>query len=139
MNERRKPAGMRTGDWIEALIREAEHEGKFDRVGEAPDPMAGVDPDAPDEEDWWLKKLIARERLTVMPEMLALKREISDLRGALALIPSEAALRTRVTELNGRIALENLANTSPVASDLAELDVESLVVRWRAVKAEAGT
>ena len=138
MNDKRKPAGMSSGDWIEALIRQAEFEGKFDGVANAPDPMAGVDPASPDDEDWWLKKLIKRENLTVMPEMLALKKDIGELRGALHLVPSEAELRARVAALNARVAEVNLTNTSPVACDVVALDVERVAVAWREARAEHG-
>src|SRR3954471_17771048 len=135
MSEHRKPAGMSSGDWIETLLRQAQLEGKFDGVANAPDPMAGVDPDAPDDDDWWLKKLVQRENLTVMPESLALRKEISDLRGALHLIGDEAELRARLAALNARIVDANLANTSVIASDLAPLDVERVVAQWRIARA----
>jgi hypothetical protein len=138
MSEQRKPAGMPTGDWVEALIRQAEMEGKFDGVADAPDPMAGVDPESPDDPDWWLKKLVARENLTIVPEQLAVRREVSALRGALWLVASERELRERVAALNARIVDANLANTSVVASDLAPLDPERVVAQWRTARIERG-
>jgi hypothetical protein len=100
--------------------------------------MAGVDPESPDDADWWLKKLVAREELTVMPEMLALRKDISELRGALHLVPSESELRERIAALNARVEEVNLTNTSPVASDLMPLDAERVATAWRAARAEHG-
>lgn len=129
---------MSSGDWIEALIHQAEREGKFDCVASAPDPMAGVDPDSADDENWWLKKLIKRENLTVMPEMLAVKRDVSALRSGLAEVPNERELRARCAELNRRIVAADLENSSPVAKDLAPIDVEQMVGRWRVARSERG-
>ena len=138
MNVTRRPAGMSSGDWIEALIHQAEREGKFDCVAHAPDPMAGVDPNSADDENWWLKKLINREGLTVMPEMLAVKKDVSALRCGLAEVPNERELRTRCAELNRRIIAADLDNSSPVAKDIAPIDIDQMVGRWRTARMERG-
>ncbi len=125
----RKPPGMPTGDWIEALIRQAESEGKFDGIEQAPDPL--VDLDEPYDENWWVRKLIKREGLSVMPEMLALKRDIADFRARFAQAASEAQVRATVAELNERVEHENLHHSSPIAFDVAKLDPEREVAAWR--------
>jgi hypothetical protein len=128
----RKPAGMGTGDWIEALIHKAEAEGKFDNIKNAPDPMADID--EPYDPNWWAKKLIKREGLTVMPEMLALKRDIAEFRARLRHIPDESNLRGAIDELNRRVVEVNLNHSSPIAFNVALLHADDLVAEWRAVR-----
>jgi hypothetical protein len=126
----RKPPNMSTGDWIEALIHRAEAEGTFDHIDRAPDPMAGVDVDAPDDENWWLRKWLQREGLTVTPAGLELKREIAEVIGAVTRFRTEQALRARLVSLNQRIAEHNLVHSTPLI-DIAQFDIEETIARWR--------
>jgi hypothetical protein len=125
----RKPAGMPTGSWIEAQILKAQQEGQFDGIASAPDPLADID--EPYDPDWWVKKLIRREGLTVMPERLALKREISEFIATLARRTREADVLADLERLNARIAEANLIDDSPVSCDLSRLDPVRIVAMWR--------
>ena len=59
----RKPAGKSWETWIEELIHNAHETGEFDDLEGAGKPIPGItdlyDP------DWWVKKLLQREKLTV--------------------------------------------------------------------------
>jgi hypothetical protein len=125
---------MRTGDWIEAQILKAEAEGKFDNIKTAPDPMADID--EPYDPNWWAKKLIKREGLAVMPEMLALKRDIAEFRSRLRHIPDAQAVRVAIEELNRRVVDVNLNHSSPIAFDVALLHADILVAEWRTLRPE---
>jgi hypothetical protein len=130
----RRPAGMSSSDWFEALIRQAEAEGKFDDIASAPDPLAGIDLHREDDENWWLRSLMKRENLTIQPEMLEVRAAVWRLRQELGGIARESELRERVAALNQRIEQVNLGNTSPVSTDLVALDAERLVADWRTAR-----
>jgi hypothetical protein len=132
----RKPAGMPTGSWIEAQILKAQQEGQFDGVGSAPDPLADID--EPYHPDWWVKKLIRREGLTIVPEMLALKREISEFIATLHSRAREDDVRDSVARLNARVAEVNLVNDSPVTCDLSPLDPAKVIDQWQRSRRASG-
>ncbi len=75
--------------------------------------------------------MIKREGLSVAPELLAVKRAVWDFRAGLARMPNESWVRTELAKLNERIADAILTNTSPLASDVAELDLEEVLAAWR--------
>ena len=60
--------------WIDKVIREATERGEFDGLPGAGKPLDLSDTDDP---DWWVKRLIQRERLdtaALLPPRLALRR-----------------------------------------------------------------
>jgi hypothetical protein len=60
----RKPLGTTFEPWIESQIRAAMEEGAFDNLPGAGKPLAtgqGLDP------EWWVKQLIAREKVSMLP------------------------------------------------------------------------
>ncbi len=127
----RKPAGVSHHDWMEGIIKRAESEGAFDRIAKAPDPMAGVDLDRADDENWWLRKLLEREGLTVPHAATNARMRIMALIQRLPSIPTEAAVRAEAVAINAEIAELALTDASPLMRTLAPLAVEALVARWR--------
>src|ERR1044072_6497050 len=67
-----KPAGKSWESWLEEQINRARDEGHFDNLEGAGKPLPGLtdgyDP------DWWVKKLVQRERVSIAPPPLALLR-----------------------------------------------------------------
>jgi hypothetical protein len=117
---------------VDRKIREAQERGEFDDLPGAGRPLPGID--RPYVEDWWLRKVIERERLGIhaLPLALALRREAQDLGDALASKRSEAAVREAVADFNRRAALarRNPQVGPSVVVDL--LDVDEVVKAWRA-------
>src|SRR2546422_5206664 len=70
----RKPPGRSWESWLEEQIRQAREDGAFDNLEGAgkplPDLDQGYDP------DWWVKKLIRREKGSVLPPALGLLRKV---------------------------------------------------------------
>src|SRR2546421_12684552 len=95
-----------TGSWYESRIdrqiREAQERGEFDGLPGAGKPIDGL-ADVYDEE-WWLKKLVARDRISgAAPASLLLRREREDVLETVAAKKSEWAARRYVEDLNDRI------------------------------------
>jgi len=116
---------------IDRAIREAEARGEFKDLPGAGKPLPNNNELT--DEDWWLKSLIQRENLTgFLPGTLALRKELDDLDETVRRMPREDQVRTFVAELNTRVekARRGVLDGPPV--NVAPLDVEETVERWRA-------
>jgi hypothetical protein len=128
----RKPAGKSWDTWREELIRLAQEEGAFDNLAGAGKPLAGLgehyDP------DWWVKKLIQREKVSMLPPSLELLRKVEAEVQQIWWLSNEAAVRERVRTLNGEIARANARAAQGPPTRLAQLDAEAMVAEWRRVR-----
>lgn len=127
---RKKPPGMSQESWIDKLIREAEQRGEFDNLPGAGKPIPGLD--QPHDELWWVKQLLEREKLSVTPATLALRKEVEEALRRIGEATSEKTVRRLVADLNEKIAAVNRTVTSGPPSNLAPLDADAVVRRWRA-------
>ena len=86
-----------------------------------------VDIDQPYDPDWWLRKLIKRERLSVVPRAVEIRsqveRALEEARGS----RDERMLRSRLDDLNARIARWNATTLSGPATTVSRVDVEAAV------------
>lgn len=132
----RKPPGMRFESWVDKQIREATERGAFDNLPGAGRPLPVED--RPDDPDWWVRQLAKRERLSVLPTPLALRKEVEDLPEGLARESSERRVRAVVDDLNTRIRAElRRPQTGPPMTTMP-LDVERAVQAWRDGRRAAG-
>jgi Domain of unknown function (DUF1992) len=132
----RKPAGKSWETWIEELIHNAREAGEFEDLEGAGKPIPGItDPYDP---DWWVKKLLQREKLTVLPPALELLRKVESGLAALWSLRSEVDVRARITALNAEIAKVNSRVAEGPPTRLAPLDVNDIVSEWRARRARPG-
>lgn len=100
----RKPPGMKFETWIEKQIREAEDRGAFENLPGAGKPIPGLG--GPQEEQWWVKNYIRRERLDtdpLLPTPVLLRKEIERLPETVRELRTEQEVRDTVAELNQRI------------------------------------
>ncbi|HZO38804.1 MAG TPA: DUF1992 domain-containing protein [Methylomirabilota bacterium] len=127
----RKPAGKSWETWREELIRFAQEEGAFDNLAGAGKPLdlgEHYDP------DWWVKKLIQREQVSMLPPSLELLRKVEAEVERIWTLSSEAAVRERVRTLNAEIARANARAAQGPPTRLAQLDAEAMVGEWRRVR-----
>jgi hypothetical protein len=129
--ERRKKVGEAHESFVERLIREAQEQGEFDRLPRGkPLPLTG----SPPPEAWWIKEKLRRERLSDLPESIAIRREAEAVLSGLARETDERVVRERLDTLNGRIRRLNRTHVAGPPTTLAQLDVEGVVRRWRAAR-----
>jgi hypothetical protein len=126
-------ARRRTGETLEGyaerLIREAQEEGEFDRLPRGkPLPFTG----APLPEAWWVKEKLRREKLSDLPESIAILHEAEATLAEVARESDERLVRERLEALNARIRRLNATHVAGPPTTLAPLDVERVVARWRA-------
>jgi hypothetical protein len=126
----RKP-GETHDRFVDRIIREAQEEGAFDRLSGAgkPLPLTGVL-----EEAWWIKEKLRREKLSDLPESIAIRLEAEQVLAAVGRETDERRVRERLEELNARIRRINRTTIAGPPTTLAPLDVEEAVTRWRAAR-----
>jgi hypothetical protein len=126
----RKP-GETHERFVERLIREAQEQGEFDHLRGAgrPLPLTGVL-----EEAWWIKEKLRREKLSDLPEALAIRLEAELVLAEVARLSDERIVRERLDGLNARIRKINRTTISGPPTTLAPVDVEAVVLRWRAAR-----
>jgi Domain of unknown function (DUF1992) len=125
----RKPPGTSWETWIDAQIRVAREQGAFDNLPGAGKPL----PNLGQEHDplWWVKQLIRREQISVLPPSLELLRKVEKELAAIERLHDEATVRHRVAALNVEIAKVNATVMEGPPTRLSTLDVDKVVARWR--------
>ncbi len=126
----RKPRSETFEDFVERQIREARERGELDHLpGEGrPLPFTGK----PHDEARWLKERLRQERLSILPPALELRQEVERVLSGLPRLRDEVEVRRRLQELDERIRKANRTSWTGPPTDLAPLDVEAWVARWRA-------
>lgn len=118
--------------FIDRLIREAQERGEFDNLPGMGRPIPGLD--KPYDELWWVRQLLEREELSIAPSTLGLRKQVEDGIERIRRATTEAEVRRLVAELNGEIARANSRAASGPPTDIAQLDPDEAVRRWRARK-----
>ncbi len=128
----RKPPGTSWETWIDAQIRVAAEGGAFDNLPGAGKPL----PNLGQEHDplWWVKQLVQREQISMLPPSLELLRKVEKELAAIEKLHDEAAVRHRVAALNVEIAKVNATVVEGPPTRLGTLDVDQVVARWRRVR-----
>jgi len=125
----RKPAGMSWEAWREELIRVAREDGAFDNLPGAGKPFTdlggGYDP------DWWVKKLISREKVSILPPALELLRKVEAEMRRIWTLSTEPDVRENVRALNVEIGRANSRASEGPPTCLAPLDPDTIVADWR--------
>ncbi len=114
--------------WVDLQVQRAIERGEFDNLPGAGKPLEPLDSDP----NWWLKKLIERERITgVLPEALQLRRDDAELDAVLDRETSESVVRESLELFNRRVinARRQLQGGPPVITPTR--DVEAEVEAWR--------
>lgn len=125
--------------YVDQQVRLAMQRGEFDDLPGAGKPL---DLGAPNDRDWWLKKLIEREQITgVLPAALQLRKDDLELQDLLDAERSEREVRTLVEDFNWRVveARRQLTGGPPVVTPTrdVEAEVEAWWERRRARRASA--
>ena len=134
----RKPAGLRTGSWVEQQIRAAEQRGLFDNLPGAGQPLPGID--RPRSELHWAADLARRENLdlrAMLPPALALAKEREDLPRLLAAQRTERNVRELAQDFNDRVREAHRRPAAGPPLTARPVDVDTVVQRWRDQRASA--
>jgi hypothetical protein len=130
-----KPPGKSYKDWVEELIQEAQRAGEFDQLEGAGRPIPGIE--APYDPDWWVKKLLEREKVSFLPPALDLLRKVEAGLDGVWTARGEVEARARVNALNAEITRVNSRIAEGPATRLAPLDPDAVMREWRARRASS--
>jgi hypothetical protein len=119
--------------WVEQQLRIAMERGDFDNLPGQGKPIEGLG--AEHDPDWWVKKLVERENIALLPPALALRKEDAELGGRLDRINVETEVRREVEDFNARVRKAIYTPPTgpsgpPVITRQRDVDVE--VEAWRA-------
>ena len=118
--------------WVDLQVRQAMERGEFDDLPGAGKPIKDLgehhDP------DWWIKKLVERENIAILPPALALRKEDAELDGRLDRINVESEVRREVADFNASV--RKAIYTPPTGPSgppviTRQRDVDDEVVAWR--------
>ncbi|HJU97268.1 MAG TPA: DUF1992 domain-containing protein [Jiangellaceae bacterium] len=125
----RKPPGVRFESWVERRIREAQERGEFDDLPGAGKPLPGLTGQY--DEMWWVKQVAERERVSMLPPMLALRKEAEDLLDSLDGVTSEASVRDLVDDYNARLVEAiRRPQDGPLSAIAHRLDIDEVLAEW---------
>jgi hypothetical protein len=125
----RKPPGTSWETWIDAQIRVAMEKGAFDNLPGAGKPLPNLDQEY--DPLWWVKQLVQREQLSMLPPSLELLRKVEKELATIETLHDEATVRGRVAALNVEIAKVNATVVEGPPTRLGTLNVDQIVARWR--------
>jgi hypothetical protein len=115
--------------WVDLQVRQAMERGDFDDLPGAGKPIK----DLGDSHDpnWWLKKLVERENVAVLPPSLALRKEDAELAATLDRLNVEGEVRRHVEDFNARVI--HARYSTPQGPPLVTMprDVEETVAAWK--------
>jgi hypothetical protein len=118
--------------WVDQQLRVAMERGDFDDLPGYGKPIEdlGVEHDP----DWWIKKLVEREQIAILPPALALRKDDAELDARLDRINVESEVRREVEDFNARVRKAIYTPPTgpsgpPVITQRRDVDAE--VVAWR--------
>lgn len=114
--------------WVDVQIRQAMERGDFENLPGYGKPIEGLG--AEHDPDWWLKRLVERENITVLPPSVALRKEDAELDDTLDRLHAESEVRAHVEDFNERVirARYSLSPGPPLIT--MPRDVEATVAAW---------
>ena len=126
---RQKPPGVSWQSFIERQILDAYAAGEFDNLPGFGKPIPELD--EPDDEQWWIKNLLQREKLSVVPPSLEILRQVEKTLEHIWTLKNERDVRRVAADLNEKIRKANFAITWGPPSSIGPLDVEDVVNQWQ--------
>jgi hypothetical protein len=115
--------------WVDLQVRQAMERGEFDNLPGQGKPIEdlGVEHDP----DWWVKKLVERENIALLPPAIALRKEDAELDDRLDAITAESEVRRELDDFNKRVVetRRQLQGGPPVVTPTRDVDAE--VAAWR--------
>jgi hypothetical protein len=131
----RKPPNKSWDSWIEELIQRETDKGGFDGLEGKGKPIPGLD--APYDPLWWVKKLMEREKLSVLPLALEVRAKVERGLEEVWRARDEHQVRARVKDINAAIAQANRTTAEGPPTNLSPLDVETVLAEWRRRRPDA--
>ncbi|MFI5622362.1 DUF1992 domain-containing protein [Nocardioides sp. NPDC051685] len=115
--------------WVDLQVQQSIQRGEFDNLPGAGKPIKNLDRDH--DPDWWVKQLVEREQIVVLPRSVQLRKDDAELDALLDTQTTEDGARTIVEEFNERVIAARYG--APEGPPLITMprDVEATLAAWR--------
>jgi hypothetical protein len=113
----------------EEQIQEGYSSGQFENLPGYGEPIANID--EPQDDDWWIKEKLKREKISFLPPSLEILRDVEKTLAHAMSLKREDAVRQEIEQLNLRIRDANLHSVWGPPSTQMPVDVEHIVRQWR--------
>jgi hypothetical protein len=115
--------------WVDLQIQEAMKRGDFDNLPGAGKPIEGLG--STHDPDWWLKKLVEREKVSVLPAALQLRKDDAELDAKLDRHTAETEVRRELEDFNARVMRARYTPVDGPPLITMPRDVDTEVDAWR--------
>ena len=115
--------------WVDLQVQQSIQRGDFDNLPGAGKPIKNLDRDH--DPDWWVKQLVEREQIVMLPRSVQLRKDDAELDDLLDTQTTEDGARTVVEEFNERVIAARYG--APEGPPLITMprDVEATLAAWR--------
>ncbi|NGN95701.1 DUF1992 domain-containing protein [Nocardioides sp. KC13] len=115
--------------YVEEVVRQGIARGEFDNLPGAGKPIKNLDRDH--DPDWWVKQLVEREQIVVLPRSVQLRKDDAELDDLLDTQTTEDGARRIVEEFNERVIAARYG--APEGPPLITMprDVDATLAAWR--------
>lgn len=115
--------------WVDLQVQQAIQRGEFDNLPGAGRPIKNLDRDH--DPDWWVKQLVEREQIVVLPRSVQLRKDDAELDDLLDTQTTEDGARRIVEEFNERVIAARYG--APEGPPLITMprDVDATLAAWR--------
>jgi hypothetical protein len=110
--------------WVDLQIQQAMARGDFDDLPGYGKPIADLG--STHDPDWWLKRLVERERISVLPPSLQVRKDDLELDGLLDGLATPTMVRKEVEDFNERVAKARIQPLGgpPMITQMRDVDAE---------------
>ena len=115
--------------WVDLQVQQSIQRGEFDNLPGAGKPIKNLDRDH--DPDWWVKQLVEREQIVVLPRSVQLRKDDAELDDLLDTQTTEDGARRIVEEFNERVIAARYG--APEGPPLITMprDVDATLAAWR--------
>ncbi|WP_406035900.1 DUF1992 domain-containing protein [Nocardioides sp. NBC_00163] len=115
--------------WVDLQVQQSIQRGEFDDLPGAGKPIKNLDRDH--DPDWWVKQLIEREQIVVLPRSVQLRKDDAELDDLLDTQTTEDGARRIIEEFNERVIAARYG--APEGPPLITMprDVDATLDAWR--------
>lgn len=115
--------------WVDMQVQQSIQRGEFDNLPGAGKPIENLDRDH--DPDWWVKQLVEREQIVVLPRSVQLRKDDAELDDLLDTRTTEDGARAIIEEFNERVIAARYG--APEGPPLITMprDVDATLAAWR--------
>lgn len=115
--------------WVDLQVQQSIQRGEFDDLPGAGKPIKNLDRDH--DPDWWVKQLVEREQIVVLPRSVQLRKDDAELDDLIDRETTEDGARRIVEEFNERVIAARYG--APEGPPLITMprDVGATLAAWR--------